>query len=400
MAVNLKSLYSKDTAKRIDKVQRHGERQERIPGRKPSQKVLEDLGLRERRHWPRYEPAYRIIKTAFPEFEWKAVMEEGKHFVLFYDHPNPHASLAEIVLESYRRHFEREEGREMFKQRVEINTFPTNIQQRVKPLLFSEEGEAFAKLLVEEIGISYPPMSIMESIRDWFYRALEGEPTTVIVPVCPDYETENTGNPANPKVYTFKGLGDSIGYVAQRALYSIPKLWHFFHERGLEVNFVVAIGDFEAESEETRKRVGVTKEEFLRRLRRSQEAFQNACPIPDKNLRTPFISEIAPRPFEDILEDAKRNVEQGDYGALGITENDLEIIAKARKSLYKRWFGEEVDSKEVLKLQAPEYMAMGEVSGNFSNPLLLGVDSVSMAPFMQGMSKTIRPVLYLRNVIY
>ncbi len=398
MAVNLKSLYTKETSKKLDKVESYGKSEEKIPGHKPSQKVLEDLELK-KKGWPRYEPAYEVIKAAFPNFDWKPVMtENGKHFVIFYEHPNPQYSLAEMILESYRRQMQLEEGVELFKQRVEINAFPQNIQQRVKPLLFDENGKNLAKVLVEEIGISYPPMSIMEKVREWYYRALDGEETTIIVPVCPDYETRATGDPSRPRVYTFEGLGDSVGYVAQRALHAIPKLWELLKDKGVNARFVVAIGDFEADSEETRNRVGLSKEAFLEKLRSSQETFKNACPIPNECLETPFITEIGL--FYEYLERAKEEVKKGNYGAMGITEEDMEVIAKARRSLYHRWYGENVDIVEVLKSQAPEYMAMGPLADEYPNALILGADSVTMAPFMQGLSEELRPVIYMRNINY
>ncbi len=400
----VKSFYTKETAERLDTVRKHGKKEEIIPGRKPSQRVLEELKLRSPKNtWPRYEPAYRKIKEKFPEFTWNPVeLRNGRKSVLFYNHPNPHISLAEIVLESMRRQTLEETGIELFEKKdFSVYGFKHNIERRVKPLLFDKKGEDFARVLIENIGISYPPMVIMERVAEWFYRAMEGESSTIITPICPDYETEETGDPSCPRAYTFEGLGDGIGLVGQRALGALPEIYNFFRENKIfNVNFIVPIGDFEANSEETRQRVGVTKEEFLRRLRCSQRAFQNACPIPNNILATPFMTEMSLFTWEEVMQEAENAVKEGNYGALGLQEDDLQIIAKARTSLYERWYGEDADFLEILKRQIPEYLAMGDIAEEYPNSLILGADAPAMAAFMQGTGKTIKPVLYLKGMNY
>lgn len=385
-------IFSKETASRLDKVRNYG-RGKPIPGKRPSQSVLEDLGLRNSKNWPRYEPAYRVIQEEFPAFEWELHDRDGRRFVTYAGDPNPHVSLAEKVLEAYRR---RMEGEESFSQRIALNSFPVKVQKRVKPLLRDEAGKEFAQLLVD-IGISYPPLMIMEEIGNWLYRALNGEPSTIITPVCPDYETVPTGDPARPRAYTFRGLGSQVGYVAQRALRVLPRMWEYFRIRA-DIRFVVAIGDFEAKSAETCRRVGVTYEEFLSRLRQSQHVFAQCCN--GMPLETPLLTEINPLLWEESMQEAAAAVAQGDYGALDLTGEDIETIAAARSSLYQRWFGDHVDCREILLRQAPEYMSMGRLADEFPNAMILGADAPAMAPFLQGLSGRIRPVLYLRSANY
>ncbi len=393
-----KSIFTKETASRLDKVKKYGKQSERIPGKRPSQLVLEDLGLRANRHFPRYEPAYEVIREAFPDFKWKThEKSDGRRYVTYVGDPNPHVSLAERVLESYRRHLA-EDGQDPFSQRIALNSFPLNVQNRVKPLLRDENGTVFARMLVEDVGISYPPMQVMESVAQWLYRALEGEPSTVVTPVCPDYETRDTGDPFRPREYTFTGLNSGVGYVAQRALRALPKVWEFFNRRRTNIRFVVAIGDFEAQSEETCRKVGVSYNEFIRRLRQSQHAFAQSCNgLP---VETPLVTEIDPFLWKESITAAREAVSQGDYGALRLTEEDIEIIASARSSLYRRWYGDDVDCRNVLLRQAPEYMAMGRVSDKLPNALIIGADAVAMSPFLQGLSENIRPCVYLRNANY
>ncbi len=393
----IRSIFTSKTASRLDKVKRYGEG-ERIPGKRPSQLVLEDLGLRANRHFPRYEPAYEVIKDGFPDFEWEThEKSDGRRYVTYGCDPNPNVSLAERVLESYRKRLA-EDGEDLFSQRIALNSFPVNVQKRVKPLLRDENGKMFARILVEEVGISYPPMQVMEEVAGWLYKALYGEPSTIITPVCPDYETRNTGDPLRPREYTFANLGSDVGYVAQRALRALPKVYDFFRNRNVDVRFIVAIGDFEAQSEETCCRVGVSYDEFIRRLRQSQYAFAQSCNgLP---VETPLVTEIDPYLWKESVVEARDSVSRGDYGALDLTEDDIDTIASARSSLYRRWYGDDVDCTNILLKQAPEYMAMGKVSDKFPNCLILGADSVAMSPFLQGLSESIRPVIYLRNINY
>ncbi len=394
-----KSLFSKVTAMELDKVRKHGSKPERIPGRHPSQSVLNDLGLRRYGKWPRNELAYEVIQEVFEDFDWKKYeCNDGRRYVTFKNPPSYGSSLAELVLESMRRSVEESGVPAGFLQRIKIDSFNPGTKQRVKPLLQRKEGDEFAKILID-FPIAYPPISVMDRVGEWLERALKGERSTILTPVCPDYETVETGDPRRPRIYTFTGLGEGIGYVAQRALKTLPALWNFFRERGTKVSFVVAIGDFEADSEETCHHVGVTRDDFIWRLRKSQKAFKVACPT-DMPLETPLVTEIDPDLWKRSFDLAIKSVQKGDFGAFPLNSDDIDIIAQARSSLYKRWYGDDIDCREVLLRQAPEYMAMGRIADEFPNTLIFGADAVAMAPFLQGLSDSIRPVLYLRNPNY
>ena len=396
------SIFTKETARRLDKVKKiekvTNESPDLVKGKRPSQRVIEELGMRES-GWPRYKPVYEAIQEMFPEFNWETFAKDDgngllKHGVMFENHPCPSVSLTEMLFEAYRRYCIQQEGRMPFKPRIELNKFSPNIQKRVKPLLRDEHGSEFAQCLID-IGIAYPPLQIMEKIADWYYRALEGEESTVVTPLCPDYETVETEDPSRPVVYTFNGLGSDVGFVAQRALHFIPQLWSFFKEKGIKINFVAPIGDFEA-TEETCQRMGVSKEEFISRLRKSQEAFRsNLNGVP---LQAPLVTEIDPQLWEVAMREAREAVERGDYGALKLSEADIERIAQSRMSLYRRWYGDGACCTEILKRQAPEYMAMGKMSEKFPNPFIFGADHMVMYPFVH--MERILPALCLRNANY
>jgi len=382
-----------------EKLKKYGKREEVISGRE-SQAVLNDLELSNYGSWPRNKTAYKIIQESFPDFSWEEhISEDGRRYVVFINPPSYRSSLAEMTLEAIRRIFQASGFCSGFSQRIEIESFTPRVKDKVEPLILrGEQGLEFAKLITS-LPISLPSIEVMEAVGNWFERALSGEKCTILSPVCPDYATRETNDQSCPRIYTFDGLGSGIGYVAQRALFVLPFLWEFFKEKKVDVEFVVAIADFEGDSDETCQRVGITREEFYSRLRKSQEAFKKACPS-DMPVKTPFFTEINPDLWQESFSLAKKAVRAGDFGALCLNDEDIGIIAQSRISLYRRWYGDNVDAEEILLRQAPEYMAMGRVSDSLPGSMILGADAVSMAHFMQGLTDTARPVMYMKNINY
>ena len=397
------SIFTKETARRLDKIEKIKEVVEKTPelikGKKTSQTHLDSLEGMRSESWPRYEKVYEEIQKIFPDFTWETFREKSprgliKHGVIFHNDPCAEVTLTEKLIEAYRLSFFRENGYEPFKPRIELNKFHPNVKKRIKPLLRDEHGVDFAQCLID-IGIAYPPLQIMEEIAEWYYRALEGEESTIVTPLCPDYETIETGDPSRPQVYTFQGIGSDVGYVAQRALRFIPYLYSFLQKKGINIRFVAPIGDFEA-TEETCKRVGVTEEEFISRLRESQKAFQRE--LKGVPLEAPLVTEINPQLWESAIKEARKLVEEDNYGALQLEKEDIERIALKRSSLYRRWHGDGVDYVDILKQQAPEYMAMGKIADQFSNPFIFGADHYVMYPFVH--MERVLPALCLRNANY
>lgn len=405
-----RSLFTRRTSERLDRVRRHlgepgGSPKPRIRGGKPSQAVLEELGLRKDGTWPRYQPAYDLIARRFAGFGWTGSPGGGRSWVQFEHYPTVDSlrpSLADLSIESLRSAVAPHAP-----PHITVDFFASNIQPRVAPLLRNGDGydmtlgANLARTLVD-LPISFPPLRVMEAVRHWWTKAHAGHPSTIVTPVCPDYATRETDDPLCPRAYTFDGLGDGIGYVAERALAALPKLWAFFQTLAPvpDIRFVVAIGDEEADSAENCARVHVTRDEFRERLRRSQQAFMHACP-PGMPVETPFITELDRARWEALLCSARSAVALRDYGPFGLTEDDLAILAAARRPLYARWYGEGVDARAILDRQAPEYMAATELfCERYPNVLVLGADATAMAPFAQGLGQAIKPVLYLRHVAY
>lgn len=259
---------------------------------------------------------------------------------------------------------------------------------------FGDKGRALVRLLTE-LSIVTPSGPIIEATASWFQRVLNGEQSTIFIPVCPDYASEN-------ERYTFAGLGEGVGLVAKRALSALPFLASFCEKYALSnVRFTVATGDFEADSLETLARVKLSREQFIGKLRLSQEAFYTACSTAVRDrLDLRFITEIGD--WYGKLVEAQEAARSGKFtGVVDFPASRLQEIYALRKSLYRRWHGEGAElSIGILMNQAAEYMALATLAMTLPNALLLGVDDASMGHFMQGLGTFIRPVIYRKRVDY
>lgn len=363
-----------------------------------SKKKLEELGLVQKGHWPKHEQAYRVIQGAFSDFEW--VVRQYGHkegSIVFKNYPmvdGKEPSLADLAEEALRPLG--------VPPKIVIDDFSPSVKITFMGLIENTRtGKEFGRLFLSLPAI-LPSPPIMNAITEWVKRLEAGEPSTVFCTVCPDYEVRETGDQKRPYEYTFEKLGSGIGLVAKQAFMGFTKLWEFFKRHGLEVKFVVAMADCEADSEENCKRVGLTRAQFLARIRKSQRAFRSACPN-DMIIETPLLTRINPKLWRESLEAARLAVARHDYGALDLGEVELYEIYMARKSLYERWYGARsyVALRKILDSQAAEYMAPAVIAERcYPNTLILGADAVIMAPFAQGLTRKVRPVLYVRSAEY
>ncbi|MDP3794373.1 MAG: hypothetical protein Q8R13_00385 [bacterium] len=364
----------------------------RIRGRHASQKKLEELGLRGKT-WPRYQAAYEVIAGAIPDFTWQAADHPPYGSVVeFAGYPTVDGrcpTLADLVVWVLRQPGE--------PVALRFDAFPPRIAERLAPILeVGSSGREFARMLLDLPAV-LPRFEVAGALARWIERALCGEPSTIFTTVCPDYAVDDEGR------YTFESLGDGIGVVAQRALLVLPALWNFSTHLGLNVAFVVAMADSEAYVPANCARVGLTREEFLERLGRSLEAVRKALPE-EMTLETVFITSLA-GPYGSwakMLEAAQTEADAGRWtGVYPFSETDLQEVLAARRSLYERWYGPDVDVREALRSQMPEYMAAARVAEeNYPNVLIVGTDAASMAPFNHGLADHVRAVVYLRSGSY
>lgn len=235
----------------------------------------------------------------------------------------------------------------------------------------------------------------LDRVVGWLEKGLDGNPLTVVTPVCPDYEAEELDT--NVFRYTFDNLGSGVGVVARRFLGVLGELSEILKDIGVSVRFVVAIGDFEGFSDANLARVGLSEQEFRARLAESQVQFSRLAPIP---VEVPLFTDICGgkaawnRCYEAMLD----RLRAGDYGGSGLDDTTFETIALSRRGLYRRWYRDRatVDSQGILVHQGAEYAAMGRVVLEaFENPMIFGADHARMAPFFKLHGPV--PVLYMRN---
>ncbi|MBI2411512.1 MAG: hypothetical protein HYV32_06500 [Candidatus Kerfeldbacteria bacterium] len=361
----------------------------RIPGGAESRAFLEAHGLRTNSDDPRSVGAFEELVGAYPGFRW--FIKDGR-IIGFDGYPqiggeNP--SLADLV----------ENARRMQRGEpplLQIDTFRPSMQRQLKPLLdLGEPGIEFARML-EGLPWSMPPVEMVEAYARWLKRALDGELTTLVSPVCPDYTVEGGR-------YTFSGLGNGIGLVAGRVLSGLPSFVNFARRYKIDLTIRVVIGDFEA-VDTTCERVGLTRQGFIGRLRESQHAFAQAfvTRCPRVKLETPLVTEMANGSWASAYAACVTAVERDEMtGPIKLKPGDMDRIMAASRSLYQRWYGPDVDALVVLKRQAPEYGAMGMVVEEHNhNPLIFGGDRAVMAAFYQMNATKLRPVVYLRAQAY
>lgn len=232
-----------------------------------------------------------------------------------------------------------------------------------------------------------------KSIATWFTGVVEGNSATIVSVVCPDYATKL--HPYTGRImYTFEGIGDGVSPVAQWALEAQEKLWIFFRERySCKVSFVIAMED--RISEDTCKRVGVPRSEFMKRMRKSQEVLAESAPQ-GMPLATPFLSRIRPEAWRIAVTQARLFLKEA-------TTQREKVVRRAideRYGLYCRWSGKLLSEAEVRKVvlsQMFEYAATGlYIECVLPNAFMLAEDPVT-APFIQWITGSLLPLASLER---
>lgn len=367
-----------------------------------SQQFLADSGLQQINPtfaygyaFPKNKPAYKVIQEKYPGFSWEEDPETQN--VKFINYPCFNGctpALWDLV-----------QGKVPQDWTWNANRDYANLSQIYNAPL----GKEFAMLLAS-IGAKLPQEELGDLLVDWLYRVNRGESATIFACVCPDYSYQETGK-AVPYEYTFNELGSGIGLVANRLLSILPKLYEFFRTGDIHMHFAIAIADYEADSKETLERIGVSYDEFITRLKSSQNALHQAvlAQVHNISLTAPLLKENIVESgkkidWNNLLDQAQEKIMTNDFGWLGKDEDapSIEMIFNSRLPLYKRWYGQEKSKEELMQVlisQGAEYSAETRVVyEKFPNPLILGADHIAMAPFMQVLVPNGIPVLYLKRI--
>lgn len=334
---------------------------------------------------PRYLPFYHIIQDKMPNFSWEVESNANKKSWVNFNGPrinNLRPSLLSLLLEKINSDHDTHLHR---KYRC-INQLPLTAIH------------AFENFILDTEAL-YPSEEDMQTIITWLLACLSGSESTIFIPICPDYSYELTGDPSCPAKHTFDTLGTGNGLIAQRILSVLPLLKKFLTTLNLKVNIVAGLGDFEAFSEDNLTRLKLSKQEFLRRVKCSQESLIKACPIEDVTviMITDLCDETTS--WEYLIQTIRNQFEKNDFGKTQITKKTLLEMAEKRSSLYSRWYGKRNVLEEYIPIaltQGLEYAAMGMlIAKHYQNCLVLGADNEVMRYFYS-IEKTI-PTLYLKR---
>ncbi|MFO7806912.1 MAG: hypothetical protein R6V40_00610 [Candidatus Moraniibacteriota bacterium] len=255
---------------------------------------------------------------------------------------------------------------------VEVEDLPAHVVQKslnLQKSLGKERGLDLAKTFLEA-GIIFPPKKQVDHLIGIINRGFSGEKIIITGAFCPDYEYEETGDPALPYRYTFEGLNEGVGLVAQQFQRMIPLLADFFDRNGIEYEFHLGIGDFEADSKEILERVGVDYAEFVKRCSRSLENFQNQLPsIPNLHLYL-MRNEFMNGGWEQYKKMAYERMKEGNFGFIEQATGkkaETEVVnftAKASRKFYEQWYGASFTwnkLRELVMAQGSEYAALGRI---------------------------------------
>ena len=264
-----------------------------------------------------------------------------------------------------------------FKKRINLNT------------------QISIKKFFDDSNIIYPDdLNFMLFIKT-LEKAFDEKKIDIISPICPDYSVDYIA----PDLYefTFKELNSGIGVIGKKILKNLDKIHNFFKIHKIKVNHIVAIGDFEALSEQILQKINCSKMDFLEKLKVSQKKFKNSTLI---KLKTPMFTSLCGGLDEWVKINNKnlKKLKKKQFSHSVLTHEKIMKIALTRKELYLRWFKnfDEKNIEEVIYAQGAEYASMGEIiKKKFNNPLVIGADHSRMGIFYKLSSKF--PVMYIEN---
>lgn len=248
--------------------------------------------------------------------------------------------------------------------------FTDSFLQAAAPLcsaLGDETGMRLAEFLVNQ-KMLIPSANMAELVGRIMQAGWEGQPVTIVGAFCPDYAYEETGNPQLPYRYTFDGVGEGVGLVAQQFARIIPGMAKFLEESGIEYRIVLGIGDFEADSKTVLERVKLDRPEFIRRCQKSLDAFQ------EKVSHVPMTLELFGEArgegrLHRYAQEATERMMQGGFGCMPALyghglEDFIARIPHQYGTFYRRWYGEGMGDDEVRNIvlsQGGEYASVARI---------------------------------------
>ncbi|MDO8511830.1 MAG: hypothetical protein Q7S57_01035 [bacterium] len=196
----------------------------------------------------------------------------------------------------------------------------------------------------------------------------EGQEVTMAGAFCPDYAYEETGNPQIPYRYTFEGLGEGVGLVAQQFVRIIPHMHTLLNELGVRHKIVLGIGDFEADDQNTLERVKLDRTAFIAKCQRSLDAFRAQVPSEIPMTLELFDTARGNGRLRPYATEATSRMKDGDFGRMPDLFDDLRQciggIHDQYDTFYRRWYGDGISAQEVRNIiftQGGEYASIARI---------------------------------------
>lgn len=331
---------------------------------------------------PKNLPFLYIIKDIDDNFKWKinepsSISKNNTDLVIETSNVeglNP--SFSSIMLNLV--------NKELHKKSAYPNFLENNIES--KSLILD---------LFEDVKFASNLSKINTSLSKCINKSIKDKCINILTPLCPDYANINLGK--GFYTLTFDGLKSEIGVTAKKLLENLDSLHSVFNRRKIRVSHLAAIGDFEALSDDTCRRVNLTRNEFIEKLKISQ--FKLKKKVGNK-LDTILFTDLC-NGFDNWIKIHSKFYKMlinNDFGDTNITIDQVKLICESRKPLLYRWFGK-ISDEELLKIvlwQGAEYATMGFITNeNLDNALIIGADHFKMAPFYALGSNL--PILYLTS---
>ncbi len=345
------------------------------------QKIIELKKLGRFKKYPKNLPFYYIIKDRFPSFTWEIDDNIKSSFKIRVPRvENLRPSLMSLLIND-------NIAKDITSDHKYtcIRRLPDKVAENMEHLL-------------KEIHAVYPDNNDMEGIISWLLKGLAGAKLTMFSPACPDYSKKRTDDKICRYIHTFSELGSNIGLIAQRILDALPIFDKFFKKYNISVKYIIATGDFEAYVKSNLERLNITTQEFLSKLKGSNDLIRKASKVP---IDVFMFTDLCGGYDKWIVYYSKYigMFEKGCYGKTNLNKNSLFNIIKARKALYDRWTGKKSELGDYLPQllgQGAEYASMGEIiSKKYTDCLILGADHSVMSPFYN--INQIIPTLYLKR---
>ena len=196
---------------------------------------------------------------------------------------------------------------------------------------------------------------------------------------------------------TFEDLGTDIGVIASRIKKYVNNIYNLFDKYKINYEHIISIGDFEVLSKSNLKRLNITKDEFLKRVKISQKKIQKS--LKKSNSQYLFTNHFGglknwKKEYENVLKKIKKR----DFKKSKLKKKHLDEIILSREKLYKRRFGNITKKQMLEKLisQAAEYALMGKlINEKYENVFVLGADHSKMSKFYSLLNNTL--TIYIKK---